>query len=162
MTASNGRRRVTSRAEAVAEAGRLAKEERRGVRYIAEALTAAGWPCEKSTAANLVREHEEQEPFLELLNWTQGRRDMADRLNAYGALILEDVRMGAAETFADRLAAVDRLLKIEKALGDLGGFWAPKRLDVKDVTETEGPKPDPETLEAMRKLRELEQGEDDR
>lgn len=162
MTASNGRRRViASRADAVAEAGRLRKEERRSVRYIAEALTAAGYPCQKSTAANLVREFEDQEPFLELLDWTQGRRDMAERLNAYGALILEEVQAGAAAGFADKLAAIDRLLKVEKLIGDLGGFWAPKRVDVKDLTEVEGPKPDQETLEAMRRLRELEQGDTD-
>ena len=122
-----------------AQAYYLSKEEHRSLREIAEELGVS-----KTTAANLVRDAEEQEPFLDLLDRAVGRRDQAHRLKAYIAIILDEVRGGRA----DPLKAIAGLAWIENRWAKLAGLDAPAEIHVSG--DNAGVQPNVDILLALR------------
>jgi hypothetical protein len=152
---TNGHRPpITTREEAMGVALVLVKERGLGVRGIAEELTARGWPIGKTQAAELVKEARAAEPFLDLLDREEARKDQADRLHSYYRILLEDMRSGQLRGFE----FVERMQWIENRWAKLAGLDAPKQLQVA-VEDKREVTPDFAMLDALREaIREARAG----
>lgn len=153
MTVSNGEGGM-DRAAAVAEAFRLHTTESRSTRYIAEELTRRGYKVTHNTVAAFIKEAREAEPFLDLLDPALNRREQAGRLQAYAAIVLDEIRGGRA----DPLPAIDLLLKIETRFAKLGGWDAPTRIATQN--ENRPAQPDARVLQALQALQAEQEREE--
>lgn len=133
----NGDAPITTREEAAAEALILSREHGYGVRQIREELTARGYPCGKTTAAELVREARAQEPFIDLLDRAEARVDQAERLRSYHQIMIEELRGGRVRG----REFVETMLKVEERWAKLGGLDAPKQIEVHDDRPQATPNP---------------------
>lgn len=157
MTLSNGKGPM-ERPDAVAEAWRMHKEESRSTRYIAQALTERGYTVSRSTVAEFIREARDAEPWIDLLEPAIARREQADRLNSYVAILLDEMREGREKP----LPVIKGLMQIEERWAKLAGLDAPTRIATQN--ETRPVAPDPKILQALERLeRDLahEKDEDD-
>lgn len=141
MTATNGDRAAT-----VAKVWELATGRGPSGQRMSSRAIAAELGISQPTAARMMREAEQAEGFIDLLDKAEARVAQALRLNEYMTWLRKRVEQGAKAEVVIPVA-----MQVENRWAKLHGLDAPTRVQVSDDPESK--EPNPEVLAAVRDAR---------